>query len=248
MKRFNVVYREEAGDQGQDLAGDQGQAEAPRWYYQSPIENERDGVGGNGEVPEWMMVDKYKSVEEQAKGYKELSSRFGGFDGSPEEYAMPEGFSDAGLDEGMLSIVREIGLENKMSQNMFNDLVSKVATYQLDQQEELTKNAMTKLGEKAEERISTVQNWLNTNAPKEMIEKIAPLATSAEAIEALEFFIDKSKGSTLAPHNTTPIAKMSQSEYADKLMAKDANGNLKISVDPEYKKEIDKLTESRMRG
>jgi hypothetical protein len=215
--------------------------ETPTWYYQAPADD-NNGVGGNGDVPEWLKVDKYKSVEEQAKAYPELASRFGGFESAPEEYAIPEGLEEDSLDTGMIDIVKGLGKDYNMSQTMFDDLITKVNSYQSEQMEASTASAKEALGENADQRIANVNDWLNVNAPKEMVEIIAPMGTSAEAIQAIEWFIDKSKGSKVADQNTQPTEKMSQSEYSDMLMARDKHGNLKISIDPEYKAKIDKLT------
>lgn len=240
MKYFNGLM-EEAAD-GTESNGMGGDVTVPHWYYSAPNE-ESAGVPGQGETPpEWFKVDKFKSVDEQAKSYGELEKRFGGFVSAPEAYELPEGIEADALDEGMVNIVKEIGLENQMSQAMFNNLVGKVHEYQSGQAEAQLAQAKETLGEKADERISNVQNWLNTNAPKEIVDMVVPMANSAEAIRALEFFIDKSKGATMAQTNAQPAAKMSQSEYADALMATDSHGNLKISVDPEYKKKIDQMT------
>lgn len=246
MKYFRTL-REENDGQGGDLPGGEGTVQ-PSWYYQTPNEEtETAGVAGQGETPpEWFNVSKYKSVEEQAKGYNELSKRFGGFETNPEAYELPEGIDVDTLDEGMVDIVKSIGMENHMSQNMFNDLVSRVNDYQQGQIEGGKAAAMEALGENAEARINNVNNWLNTNAPKEMIDIIAPMGTSAESIQAMEWFIEKSKGTTVANEHVTSPAKMSDSEFAAELMAKDSHGNLKISVDPQYKKKMDELTASRM--
>jgi len=222
-------------------AQDNTQTETPSWFYQSPTDDNK-GVGGNGEVPDWLKVDKYKSVEDQAKAYPELASRFGGFESSPDEYSMPEGYEDGSLDEGMLDILKAAGKEHQMGQGMFNDLVTKLNEQQTTQMEQGKKDAMEALGENAEARIQNVNDWLNVNAPKEIVEMVVPMGHTAEAIQALEFFIDKSKGSKVADSNAQPANKLSQTEYADMLMAKDNHGNLRISVDPAYKKQMDEMT------
>lgn len=225
-----------------DNSGAAQQQEA-KWFYQSPSDD-KPGVAGMGDTPpEWFRVDKYKSVDEQAKAYNELASRFGGFEAAPtDDYQLPEGIDADSLDAGMIDIVKGLGKEYNMSQTMFNDLIGKVTEYQMNQMETSRQKAMESLGQNAEARIQSVNNWLNVNAPKEIVEIIAPMATSAESIQALEFFINKSKGSKVADSNAQPASKMSQSEYAEMLMARDSRGNLKISVDPEYKAKIDKLT------
>ena len=46
-----------------------------------------DSMPGSGEAPEWLNQGKYSNVEEQAKAYRELETRFGGFTGAPETYS-----------------------------------------------------------------------------------------------------------------------------------------------------------------
>ena len=75
---------------------------------------------------------------------------------------------------------------------------------------------------------------------------VVPMATSAEAIQALEFFIGKSKGSKVADSNAQPAEKMSQADYAEMLTATDSGGNLKMATDPQYKKKMDELTRQMM--
>ena len=71
---------------------------------------------------------------------------------------------------------------------------------------------------------------------------VAPIANSAEAIQAIEFFIEKSKGSKVANEDQAkPTERISQSEYGDMLMAKDNHGNLKIATDQSYKRKMDEL-------
>lgn len=231
-----------------DNAQEQSQESTPSWFYSAPTEDNA-GVAGAGETPpEWLNVSKYKSVEEQAKAYPEAASRLGGFESAPEEYTLPEGFDDDTIDAGLVDIVKGLGKEYNMGQTMFNDLMGKVNDYQNDIADKSKESAMEALGENAEGRIQEVNNWLNSNAPKEIVETIAPMAESAEAIEALEFFISKSKSSKMADANAVQADKVSQAEYADKLMAKDSHGNLKISIDPAYKAEMDKLTAQMQQG
>lgn len=238
-------FMEENNGEGGDLGG--GEPQQPSWYFSAPSED-NEGVPGNGEVPNWFRVDKYKSVDEQAKAYGELESRFGAFTGAPkEDYTLPKGINEDSVDAGMIDIVKGLGKEYNMSQAMFNDLVSKVNEYQSGQMEANREQAMQALGENAQERIQKVNDWLNVNAPKEIVEMVVPMATSAEAIQALEFFINKSKGSKVADSNAQPATKMTQSEYAEMLMVKDKFGNLKISTDMDYKKKMDEIALSLMK-
>lgn len=248
MKLF-TTYREEAVDGTESNGmGVETQTTEASWYYTAP-QDDAQGIAGNGDMPEWLKADKYKSVEDQAKAYSELEKKFGGFIGSPkDDYVMPEELAEAPLDEGMVNILKEIGKENNMSQNMFNDLLSRVVDYQAQTGEQAIEQARQQLGADADSRINNVQNWLNTNAPQDIVDKIAPMATSAEAIEAIEWFMSKAKSSKMADTTTVQPSKMTDSEYGEMLMAKDKFGNLKMSTDPQYKKQMDELTMQRIGG
>ena len=221
-----------------------GNTEVPQWYYSAPTDDS-EGVAGKGDVPDYFKVDKYKSLEDQAKAYGELEKRFGGFTGSPETYELPEGF-DIPADDPLFASVAEIGKEANMSNETFTKLVEAYTNVMAQGEEQAKAQAMEALGKDADQRILNVQSWLNSNADKEMIEKIAPLATSAESIEALEWFIGKTKNSNVASNDVATPAPMTEAEYAQMLMAKDDNGNLKIATDKEYKKKMDAMTAQRM--
>ena len=60
--------------------------------------NLSEDTPGKGDAPEWFKADKYKTVADQAKAYKDLEGRFGSFTGAPEEYA------DVTLDENLTEI------------------------------------------------------------------------------------------------------------------------------------------------
>ena len=49
--------------------------DTPSWFYDKDI-------AATGDRPEWLN-EKYTSAVEQAKGYNELSKKFGGFKGAP---------------------------------------------------------------------------------------------------------------------------------------------------------------------
>ena len=215
--------------------------EAPSWYYNAPSDD-NEGTAGTGDAPEWFKTDKFKSVNEQAKSYGELEKRFGGFANAPEQYELPEGFKEDMLDGNILDIVKTIGKDSNMNQETFSNLVSKVAEYEQSNVEANREQALKDLGENGQTRLDDVSNWLNVNAPKDVIEAITPLISSAEAVNALEFFIDKSKGSKVADSSAQAPMKMSQEDYSNMLMATDSGGNLKMSTSPEYKVKMDELT------
>lgn len=76
------------------------------------------------EAPEWFMKDKFKTIDDQAKSYKELSSKMGKYWGSPQEGYKVDGLT--GIDEsdpliaGLTPALKELGV----SQEGFQHLVT----------------------------------------------------------------------------------------------------------------------------
>ena len=231
-------------DEGNNNAldnGNSGEGENPSWMYQAATEDNA-GIPGSGDTPDWFRADKYGSVEDQAKAYPELAKRFGGFEAAPEgDYVMPENFNGQFVDQALIDIVGELGKENNMSQTMFNQMIGKIDEFYTQHDEQNIAAQMEALGENAEQRIQDVNDWLNANAPEELLGFITDNAQNAQVVEALEFFIGKSKGTPLANNHVEQPTGITQSEYAVMLSEKDANGNLKISTDKAYKQKMEKL-------
>jgi hypothetical protein len=100
-----------------------------------------DGIKGTGEVPEWLDT-KYKSVADQAKGYSELSKKFGGFKGSPKDgYTPPEGIES---DDALYQELEAFATKTNMSADAFGEAwellsAQDYAAQAVDQEEELSK-------------------------------------------------------------------------------------------------------------
>jgi len=219
--------------------------ESPKWYFSEP-RDDFEGVAGNGDLPEWFMADKYKSIEQQARAYKDASKRLGGFTGAPEQYELPPELASKNIDEGLAGILAEVGRTHNMNNEAYTELASKYIEHQEKQQQAFQQAQLEQLGEHGKERITHVQDWINANVPQEFVPKLVNMATTADAIEAMEFFINKSKGSKPANEQTINTPSMSDQEYAEALLKKDQWGNLMAATDKEYKKKIDELTRRRM--
>ncbi len=77
------MSEEQAAEQSDTLLDSSEPTLAEGEYYLT------EGIKGTGEVPEWLDT-KYKSVADQAKGYAELSKKFGGFKGAPKDGYTPQ--------------------------------------------------------------------------------------------------------------------------------------------------------------
>ena len=200
-----------------------------------------EGVEGSGDKPEWLKDSKYKSVSEQAKAYSELEKRLGGFVGTPKEgYVLSE---ELGIDADDPSIkaVLDIFGKNNASNEFANELI---ASYTQAQQEQATAQLakeMELLGSNADYRINAIKEFAGQALPAHLQEAFNGMVTSAAGIEVVEALMKKMQGSAVAPEaSNTPSNKIDGTKLREMMFAKNENGQLKSSIDPEYKRMVDK--------
>ncbi len=75
--------------------------------------------------PEWFMKDKFKSIDDQAKSYKELVTRMGEYWGAPQENYSVEGLQGIDADDPLISNLAPALKEMGISQKGFHNLVNK---------------------------------------------------------------------------------------------------------------------------
>jgi len=227
---------------------------APSWSY-------AEGVGGEGDAPDWFKGDKYKSVSDQAKAYNELEGRFGAFTGAPEsyEFALSEQLTEAGVelasDDPLIAQFTEMAKEANMSQDMANQLVnmfveSEYAKSGASEEAETARIAeeMAKLGDNAHQRVSNIENWAKANLTPEQVEGLTEMATTAASVTALEALIAKSKNAPMQTADVNPVSAISRQELEALQFAKDENGNRKMQVDPEYRRMVQQKWAEAMPG
>lgn len=74
-------------------------------------------------TPDWFMKDKYKTVEDQAKAYKELHTKVSKYWGAPKEDYSLEGIEGIAKDDPLLSNLAPAFKELGLSQDGFKSLV-----------------------------------------------------------------------------------------------------------------------------
>ncbi len=206
-----------------------------------------EGIPGQGERPEFFKGDKYKTVAEQAKAYKELEGRFGAFTGSPEEYTIPELSEDIknqGVeidpDDPLIGKAMEFAKANHMNQEGFNNMVDLYAQTQIAEQmalDDLQQEEFKALGHNAETRLSNLNSWANKNMPTELFENFQKLATSADAVQTLERLVAMTRSAPINPNELTPAAGITAEEVNELRFAKDEHGNRRMR-DPSYAKMV----------
>lgn len=200
-----------------------------------------DEIAGEGDKPEWFKDSKYKSVSEQAKAYSELEKRLGGFVGTPKEgYVLSE---ELGIDaeDPSIKAVLDIFGKNNASNEFANELI---ASYTQAQQEQATAQLakeMELLGSNADYRINAIKEFAGQALPAHLQETFSGMVTTATGIEVVEALMKKMQGSAVAPEaSNTPSSKIDGTKLREMMFAKNENGQLKSSIDPEYKRMVDK--------
>ena len=134
------------------------------------------------EKPEFELPEKFKDVNDLIKSYQMLEGKIGNFKGAPEKYEI-EGID---MDDPIMSELTGVAKELNMSNDALGKLVTKYnESIELMEQSRMQEE-FAALGSNAEQRISYINNFLDNNMSPHQAEAIKSLATSAEAVSAIE--------------------------------------------------------------
>ena len=204
-------------------------------------------------VPEKFWDSEAKSVrhDDVLESYNQLSSKFGAFTGAPEsyEFSLSEELAENGVeldpDNPLISKFTEMAKESNMSSEMANQLVNMFVESQYadslssgEAEEARIAEEMTKLGENAQRRVDNINNWAKANLSPEQVEGLSEAAGSANAVQAIEALIAKSKNAPMQSSEVRPANAVSADELRALQFAKDEHGNRKTHTDPEYRKMV----------
>lgn len=217
-------------------------SEESEWHW-------TDGLGGEGEKPEWLQ-EKYTTVQAQAEAYPALEQRFSKFSNLGDYWGAPEGDegyktdgflpADAKVEIGeddvfvnqFLPVLQEMNIGqsgvDKLAQMYFglnNDAVLQAEAFKTAQ--------MEALGDKAEQRITNVRDYLTANLDKTQAEALAEVATTAAGVEAVEKLMSMAKGASMIDDGANTPPPVTAEEIRALQFAEDEFGNRKMA-DPEY--------------
>ena len=199
-----------------------------------------DDITGAGDKPEWFKDSKYKTVAEQAKAYTELEKRLGGFIGAPKEgYQLSEELGISSDDPSVKAVLDVLGKSNA-SNEVANELISSYVQAQQAQEEARFAKELELLGTNADYRINAVKEFAASALPSHLQETLQGMVTSAAGVEVIEALMKKAQGSVVAPEANATSTKMDASKLRDMMFAKNEHGQLRSSIEPEYKKMVDK--------
>lgn len=209
-----------------------------------------EGVTGEGDAPDWFKADKYSSISDQAKAYKELEGKLGSFTGSPEEFTvtLDEALTEKGIeittDDPLYDEASKFAKESNMSQEGFNGLMNLYAMSKVAENEAIEQHRtdeIEKLGQNAQGRIDNINSWVTANLPADLVEGFQEMATSAESIKVMERLVSMTRPGQVAANEAPAAPSMSSEELQKMQFEKDEHGNRRIATDTEFRKRYEAL-------
>lgn len=137
--------------------------------------------------PEWLL-DKYKTVEDQAKAYVEAEKLIGKKSAAPDTYELkvPEGFDGESFPEEDVEFFRGIGLNNDQAQAVadmiYTDLAPQLREMQTENEMSLLR-ANWKTDENATmQRMQSVKQWADQNLPPAAVKAMSATGGGVQAM------------------------------------------------------------------
>jgi len=119
---------------------------SPQSASETPTDEVVPEVNKEPEAPDWFMKDKFKSIDDQAKSYKELSTKMGKYWGTPQEGYKTEGMQGVEDSDPLIASLTPALKEMGISQEGFTHLVSQYMeanTQMMKSMEEELKKTLT---------------------------------------------------------------------------------------------------------
>lgn len=119
------------------------------------------------ETPDWFMKDKFKSIEDQAKSYKDLVGKMGKFWGSPEGEYLPDGIDGLEAGDPLVAALTPALKELGVSQDGFAHLVNAYMAGNKEMLKGFEENLRQTLTTTDAHTFQAVDKWMNENMTKE---------------------------------------------------------------------------------
>lgn len=204
--------------------------------------------------PEWLL-EKYKTVEDQAKAYIEAQKLIGKRETkAPEQYtvSVPEELEGIEVDESdptlgtFLGVAKELNLPQEAVDRLLGVyLISEKAMLDEYEAEEAARMQREKqaLGARGEARIRDIEDWAAQHLTKESFEAMRGFGITAAGVKMLEEFrgIGREHGLPVTEVRGSDTARITPEDISKMQFEKDANGNRRMSTDPAFRKEVERL-------
>jgi len=199
-------------------------ANTPNWWID-------EGIPGIGDKPQW-LGDKFKTAADLAKSYHELEKRVGT---APDSYDFSTSkYLDA--DYAPFQELQDLAKSRKVPKDVMDKVVDSMDRYfnefATDEKEEIRK-----LGDNAQERLQTLNNWAKANLSEDSYYALTSNLRNAESVRALEELRSKfMTASSQIPNGNDPSTTtgLTMKEVQEEMTA-----NLeKYKTDPKYRAEM----------
>jgi len=205
-------------------------AQAPTWQY-------AEGVSGEGEVPEWFIANKYRTVEEQAKAANELRKKLGSkAEDAPEAYEIDYDSFGIKKDDPVLAEFNTFFKDMNVAQADYEKIIKKFVDIQTSHGESLEKQkteAFNAFGPDTKETVGRLNTWIDNSFTAEEQDIVKSFMTSAEEVRVLEKMRQGLPKS--APPTVHQTATASSYETYASVNADIRKNWTKMQSDPDYR-------------
>lgn len=198
--------------------------DTPNWYID-------DGRPGVGERPSWLN-EKFKTAADLAKSYSELEKRVGvvpdEYDFSKSRYLDP----DYVPFEELKQFAKDKRVPQEFMDKMLESIDKYMDEFNIDDNEEINK-----LGENAQDRLVTLNNWAKANLSNEAYEALTSNLRTAESVKALEELRNKMMSTNIQIPNGNTGAISNNASLED-IKLELSNNLHKYKTDANYRKDL----------
>lgn len=199
---------------------------------------------------------KYSSVSELENGYKELQSSYSkktqeynenisnfAQTKAPEAYELAEGIES----NNRIDALQAWGKENNLSNDALNGIISADIEASNAQREQYASEQKGLLGKDADARLTNISDWARANLGEDNMDVFSEMVTSAKGVELFEKLSKMSQG-TQAAAVAQPKTMVDRDTVREMRFANDANGNRRMSTDPQYRAKVEKMEKEFIAG
>jgi len=146
----------------------------PTWWWDK-------STPGSGDRPDW-LPSQFKSAEDASRSYSELSKKIGT---APDAYDWSAGKSWVEPEYEPLQDLATFAKSKHVPQDVFDKMLNTVGQY-LDEFKVDYAEERALLGEGAEERLNTINNWAKSNFTETTFHALTANMQTADAVKAIE--------------------------------------------------------------
>lgn len=193
-------------------------------------------------LPEKFWKDGQPNVEALAKSYQHLETKLGKGAEAPEAYEPPETIDpESSLYQAFANAAKEMGMSQDMHDAIINAYLSdggdekqKMEAHQafLEEQYQL-------LGPTADKRLNGIASWSMNNLGQQDAAILDEMMMTADQVRVVERLIAASRDQRLPRRVESLAATVDGDKLKEMMAATTSNGQRRMSVDPEYRKQVE---------